>query len=41
MGLGDYLALAAGAGNTIAISLLAILIGTPLGLGLALIVQRG
>jgi ABC-type amino acid transport system permease subunit len=37
MGLGDYLALAAGAGNTIAISLLAILIGTPLGLGLALI----
>jgi His/Glu/Gln/Arg/opine family amino acid ABC transporter permease subunit len=31
------LALAAGAGNTIAISLLAIAIGTPLGLGLALI----
>lgn len=37
MGTGDYLALAAGAGNTIAISLLAIAIGTPLGLGLALI----
>ncbi len=37
MGPGDYLALAAGAGNTIAISLLAIAIGTPLGLGLALI----
>jgi His/Glu/Gln/Arg/opine family amino acid ABC transporter permease subunit len=29
--------LAAGAGNTVAISLLAIVIGTPLGLGLALI----
>jgi len=37
VGTGDYLALAAGAGNTIAISLLAIAIGTPLGLGLALI----
>ena len=37
MGTGDYLALAAGALNTIAISLLAIAIGTPLGLGLALI----
>jgi His/Glu/Gln/Arg/opine family amino acid ABC transporter permease subunit len=34
---GDYLALAAGAANTIAISLLAIAIGMPLGLGLALI----
>jgi His/Glu/Gln/Arg/opine family amino acid ABC transporter permease subunit len=37
VGLGDYLALAAGAGNTVAISLLAIAIGTPLGLGLGLI----
>ena len=37
MGTWDYLALAAGAVNTIAISLLAIAIGTPLGLGLALI----
>lgn len=37
MGTWDYLALAAGAANTIAISLLAIAIGTPLGLGLALI----
>ncbi len=37
MGTGDYLALAAGAANTIAISVLAIAIGTPLGLGLALI----
>jgi His/Glu/Gln/Arg/opine family amino acid ABC transporter permease subunit len=37
MGPGDFLALAAGAGNTIALSLLAIAIGTPLGLGLALI----
>jgi His/Glu/Gln/Arg/opine family amino acid ABC transporter permease subunit len=37
VGLGDYLALAAGAANTIAISFLAIAIGTPLGLGLALI----
>jgi His/Glu/Gln/Arg/opine family amino acid ABC transporter permease subunit len=37
VGPGDYLALAAGAGNTVAISLLAIAIGTPLGLGLALI----
>jgi His/Glu/Gln/Arg/opine family amino acid ABC transporter permease subunit len=34
---GDYLALAAGAINTIAISFLAIAIGMPLGLGLALI----
>jgi His/Glu/Gln/Arg/opine family amino acid ABC transporter permease subunit len=37
MGAGDYVALAAGAINTIAISVLAIAIGTPLGLGLALI----
>jgi His/Glu/Gln/Arg/opine family amino acid ABC transporter permease subunit len=35
--LGDYLALAAGAANTIAVSVLAIAIGNPLGLGLALI----
>jgi His/Glu/Gln/Arg/opine family amino acid ABC transporter permease subunit len=34
---GDYLALAAGALNTLAISVLAIAIGMPLGLGLALI----
>jgi His/Glu/Gln/Arg/opine family amino acid ABC transporter permease subunit len=37
VGRGDYLALAAGAFNTIAVSLLAIAVGTPLGLGLALI----
>lgn len=37
MGRGDYLALAAGAANTIAVSVLAIAIGNPLGLGLALI----
>jgi His/Glu/Gln/Arg/opine family amino acid ABC transporter permease subunit len=37
VGRGDYLALAAGAANTIAVSLLAIAIGNPLGLGLALI----
>jgi His/Glu/Gln/Arg/opine family amino acid ABC transporter permease subunit len=37
VGHGDYLALAAGAVNTIAVSLLAIAIGLPLGLGLALI----
>ncbi len=37
MGHGDYLALAAGAANTIAVSVLAIAIGNPLGLGLALI----
>ncbi len=37
MGPGDYLALAAGAVNTIAVSILAIAIGNPLGLGLALI----
>lgn len=37
MGSGDYLALAAGAANTIAVSVLAIAIGNPLGLGLALI----
>lgn len=37
MGRGDYLALAAGAANTIVISVLAIAIGNPLGLGLALI----
>ena len=34
---GDYLALAAGAANTIAVSVLAIALGAPLGLGLALI----
>ena len=34
---GDYLALAAGAANTIAVSVLAIALGNPLGLGLALI----
>jgi His/Glu/Gln/Arg/opine family amino acid ABC transporter permease subunit len=37
VGTGDYLALAAGAANTIAVSVLAIAIGAPLGLGLALI----
>jgi His/Glu/Gln/Arg/opine family amino acid ABC transporter permease subunit len=37
VGTGDYLALAAGALNTIVVSLLAITIGNPLGLGLALI----
>lgn len=37
MSSGDYIALAAGAANTIAISLLAIAVGMPLGLGLALI----
>jgi His/Glu/Gln/Arg/opine family amino acid ABC transporter permease subunit len=37
VGTGDYLALAAGAANTIAISVLAIALGAPLGLGLALI----
>ncbi|MGA8613806.1 MAG: amino acid ABC transporter permease [Xanthobacteraceae bacterium] len=37
MGHGDYLALAAGAVNTIAVSILAIALGNPLGLGLALI----
>jgi His/Glu/Gln/Arg/opine family amino acid ABC transporter permease subunit len=37
VGTGDYLALAGGAANTIAISVLAIALGTPLGLGLALI----
>ena len=37
MGPGDYLALVSGAVNTIAISALAIAIGTPFGLGLALI----
>jgi His/Glu/Gln/Arg/opine family amino acid ABC transporter permease subunit len=37
VGNGDYLALAAGAANTIAVSILAIALGTPLGLGLALI----
>lgn len=37
MGAGDYVALTAGAINTVAISVLAIAIGTPLGLGLALI----
>jgi His/Glu/Gln/Arg/opine family amino acid ABC transporter permease subunit len=37
VGRGDYLALAAGAANTIAVSVFAITIGNPLGLGLALI----
>jgi His/Glu/Gln/Arg/opine family amino acid ABC transporter permease subunit len=37
VGHGDYLALAAGAANTIAVSILAIALGNPLGLGLALI----
>jgi His/Glu/Gln/Arg/opine family amino acid ABC transporter permease subunit len=37
VGPGDYLAIAAGAANTIAVSLLTIALGTPLGLGLALI----
>ncbi len=37
MGPGDYLALAAGAGNTIVLSLMAIALGTPLGLALALV----
>jgi len=37
VGNGDYLALAVGAVNTVVVSLLAIAIGTPLGLGLALI----
>jgi His/Glu/Gln/Arg/opine family amino acid ABC transporter permease subunit len=37
VGRGDYLALVAGAANTIAVSVLAIAIGNPLGLGLALI----
>ena len=40
MGHGDYLAIAAGAANTIAISFITIAIGTPLGLGLALIRWR-
>ena len=40
MGSGDYVAIAAGAANTLVISLLAIAIGTPLGLGLALIRWR-
>jgi His/Glu/Gln/Arg/opine family amino acid ABC transporter permease subunit len=40
VGHGDYLAIAAGTANTIAISLLTIAIGTPLGLGLALIRWR-
>jgi His/Glu/Gln/Arg/opine family amino acid ABC transporter permease subunit len=37
VGHGDYLALAAGAAYTIAVSILAIALGNPLGLGLALI----
>jgi His/Glu/Gln/Arg/opine family amino acid ABC transporter permease subunit len=37
VGSGDYFALAGGAVNTIAVSVLAIAIGNPLGLGLALI----
>ncbi|HEX9462401.1 MAG TPA: amino acid ABC transporter permease [Alphaproteobacteria bacterium] len=41
MGVGDLLSLIEGAGVTIAISLLAIAIGTPLGLGLALIRWAG
>jgi His/Glu/Gln/Arg/opine family amino acid ABC transporter permease subunit len=40
VGHGDYLAIAAGAANTIAISFITIAIGTPLGLGLALIRWR-
>lgn len=40
MGPADYLAIAAGAVNTIAVSLLTIALGTPLGLGLALIRWR-
>jgi His/Glu/Gln/Arg/opine family amino acid ABC transporter permease subunit len=40
VGSGDYAAIAAGAANTLAISLLAIALGTPLGLGLALIRWR-
>jgi His/Glu/Gln/Arg/opine family amino acid ABC transporter permease subunit len=40
MGPADYLAIAAGAANTIAVSLLTIALGTPLGLGLALIRWR-
>ena len=37
MGAVDYLALLAGAGNTIAISAIAIVLGSPLGLMLALL----
>jgi His/Glu/Gln/Arg/opine family amino acid ABC transporter permease subunit len=40
VGLADYLAIAAGAVNTIAVSLLTIALGTPLGLALALIRWR-
>jgi His/Glu/Gln/Arg/opine family amino acid ABC transporter permease subunit len=40
MGPADYLAIAAGAVNTIAVSLLTIALGTPLGLALALIRWR-
>jgi His/Glu/Gln/Arg/opine family amino acid ABC transporter permease subunit len=40
MGPADYLAIAAGAVNTIAVSLLTIVLGTPLGLALALIRWR-
>jgi His/Glu/Gln/Arg/opine family amino acid ABC transporter permease subunit len=40
VGPADYLAIAAGAVNTIAVSLLTIALGTPLGLGLALIRWR-
>jgi His/Glu/Gln/Arg/opine family amino acid ABC transporter permease subunit len=40
VGPADYLAIAAGAGNTIAVSLLTIALGTPLGLALALIRWR-
>jgi His/Glu/Gln/Arg/opine family amino acid ABC transporter permease subunit len=39
--LGDYLSIVTGAGLTIALSLIAIAIGAPLGLGLALIRWRG
>jgi His/Glu/Gln/Arg/opine family amino acid ABC transporter permease subunit len=40
MGVGDYLSILEGAGLTVAVSLLAIVIGAPLGLGLALIRWR-
>ena len=40
MGSGDYAAIAAGAANTLSISFLAIALGMPLGLGLALIRWR-
>ncbi len=40
MGVGDYLSILEGAGLTIAVSLISIVIGAPLGLGLALIRWR-